>query len=225
MERGLKSLQEGIKVAVITGGHMYDVPAFRALFNRMAGVQYYIQDFDNWAFDTGKVWDQYDVHLFYNMHSWGILTVRDNADEQIMGAVERLGQTEQGVVVLHHALLSHPDGQVWSDICNIQGRKLRGWAPNSTLVTDVANKEHPITKDLETWQMTDELFLMDSPAEGSVPLLTTENPESIRTLAWAHQYNKARVFCYQSGHDNQTYTDPNFQTVLHRGIQWAAGKI
>jgi type 1 glutamine amidotransferase len=33
------------------------------------------------------------------------------------------------------------------------------------------------------------------------------------------------VFCYEAGHDNQTYPDPTFQMVLLRGIQWVAGRI
>ncbi len=49
--------------------------------------------------------------------------------------------------------------------------------------------------------------------------------ESMKVLAWARQYKNARVFCCQSGHDNQVFADPNFRTVIARGIQWLAGRI
>jgi type 1 glutamine amidotransferase len=38
-----------------------------------------------------------------------------------------------------------------------------------------------------------------------------------------NQFKKARVFCLQPGHNNDSYADPQFRTVLSRGIQWAAG--
>ena len=49
--------------------------------------------------------------------------------------------------------------------------------------------------------------------------------ESMKTLAWTRQYKNARVFCCQSGHDNQVFADSNFRTVIARGIQWLAGRI
>ena len=35
---------DNIKLAVVIGGHPYDVPAFNALFNNMPGVDAYIDD-------------------------------------------------------------------------------------------------------------------------------------------------------------------------------------
>ena len=44
-------------------------------------------------------------------------------------------------------------------------------------------------------------------------------------MAWTHQFKKSRVFCLQPGHNNDTWTDPHFRTVLSRGIQWVAGRL
>ena len=38
-------------------------------------------------------------------------------------------------------------------------------------------------------------------------------------------YKNARVFCFESGHDNQTWVDPNFREVLRHGVLWCAKKI
>jgi type 1 glutamine amidotransferase len=46
----------------------------------------------------------------------------------------------------------------------------------------------------------------------------------MKTIAWTRQYKNARVFCYQSGHDNQAYANPNFRKVVARGIHWLAGR-
>ena len=51
-------------VAVITGGHAFDVPAFHALFGNIPGTDCYIQHLEDYAADVGNVGDQYDVLLF-----------------------------------------------------------------------------------------------------------------------------------------------------------------
>jgi type 1 glutamine amidotransferase len=73
--------------------------------------------------------------------------------------------------------------------------------------------------------MIDKTYLMNDAGSDSEVLLTTDNPRSMKTLAWTRQYKKARVFCYQAGHDNQTYTDPNFRRIVSQGIKWLARKI
>jgi len=222
-----------IKVAVVIQGHPFDVPGFRDLFERMPDVDYYLQDLENWAVDAGKVWHEYDVHLFYNMHYWGRLATRGRqAEFAVRGAIDHLGETEQGLIVLHHALLSFLDNANWSAMCNIANRKLQGCTAGETVETRIAKPDHPITRNLQPWTMTDELYIIDEPTEpkpfvggGSDILLTTEHPKSMKALGWAHQYRKSRVFCYESGHDNEVYTNVMFQTVLNRAIRWAAHRI
>jgi type 1 glutamine amidotransferase len=47
----------------------------------------------------------------------------------------------------------------------------------------------------------------------------------MRTIAWTRRFGKARVFCLESGHDHQTFVDPNYRQAVARGIQWTAGRI
>ncbi|MDP6037964.1 MAG: ThuA domain-containing protein, partial [Candidatus Latescibacteria bacterium] len=89
----------------------------------------------------------------------------------------------------------------------------------------VEDANHPITQGISDWEMIDETYLMAEPDAESHLLLTTDHPENMKSIGWTRQYNDTRVFCFQSGHDNQTWVDENFQTVLTRGIQWAAGRI
>jgi len=212
-----------IRVAVVTGGHPFDVPAFRDMFNGMPRLDVYLQDLDNWAASRrNSTYDSYDAFVFYNMHSSGILSVRKDIDKEITDALTQLGDSNQGIFILHHALLAFPDMQVWSDVCDIQNRKLRLCKPPEPICTLVANEEHPVTEGLDDWEMNDEIYLMDTPTQASQILLKTNHPESMPTLAWAHQYRNAEVLCYQAGHDARAFTNPNFQALLARGIEWLA---
>jgi len=216
-------MAQKLKLAVVTGGHPFPVPAFRTLFGRMDGIDPYPQDLDNLA--VGREW--YDAYIFYNMHYWGTLSVRKDMDGPIAKALDRLGETEAGVFVWHHALLSFHDTPVsdaWTAITGLSNRKLRGCAL-AEIDTHVAVGDHPITQGLSDFAIADEFFKLDEPGEGSQVLLTTDNPQSTRALAWTRQHKNARIFCYQSGHAESAYSDPNFQAVLTRGIEWVGRKI
>ena len=206
-----------VKAVVLTGGHAYDVPNFQKLFQSLEGVQTTIQTMDQFVASPVEVRDGFNVVLFYHM----LMPVPQGPAKE---ALEHLGSTEQGLLVLHHALLAYPQWQVWTDIMGIANRKF-GYYHDQKLHINVVNAQHPITKGLKSWDMLDESYTMADAGEGSEILLNTDHPKSMKTLGWARQYKKSRVFCCESGHDNQTWVDPNFREVLRRGLLWCAKRI
>ena len=212
------AFSEGLlHVAVITGQHVFDVPGFHALWRSLPGIEAYIQDLDNWAADEGHVREDYDVLVFYNFH-------RSGPEGRVKAALERLGETAQGIVLLHHAILAYPQWPVWAELTGITVRDFK-YYHGETLNIHVADASHPITQGLADWQMVDETYHMPDAGEGSHVLLTTDHERSMRTIAWTRLYKQARVLCFESGHGNETYVDRSFRAVLARGIRWAAGRI
>ncbi len=208
---------DSIMTAVITGNHPFEVVEFTDLFRSLPGIDSYPQYLENWVDDMSHARDRYQAIVFYNMHT-------EPPNEKVKAALEALGEVEQGVVFLHHGLLGFPKWQAWSDIIGIQNRSFR-YSNGETVHVQIADPDHPITKGLSPWEMIDETYAMDEAGPGSRVLLTTDHPKSLRTLAWTRQHKRSRVFVLASGHDKKTYANPNFQTVLLRGIQWAAGRI
>ena len=92
-------------------------------------------------------------------------------------------------------------------------------------VVGVVDAEHPITAGMTAWRMIDETYVMDDADPDNHLLLTTDHPKCMRTIAWTRQFGQARVFCLESGHDRQTFVDPNYRRVVSRGIAWTAGKL
>jgi type 1 glutamine amidotransferase len=86
----------------------------------------------------------------------------------------------------------------------------------------VADLDHPITRGLAAWELTDETYTVNLPGTDSHVLLTTDHPKCMRTVGWTREVGKSRVFCLQSGHDNAAFSNPNFGAVLQRGIEWLA---
>ncbi len=211
-------------LAVVTGSHPFDVPNFHKLFRAIDGVDAYVQHMDDFATSPEDVRDSYDAVLFYHML---MPTPEDEGDwgsGRPATAQQRLGETGQGVVVLHHSILAYPEWEVWTDMTGLADRAF-DFHPEQQLTIDIANGDHPVTAGLSAWEMGDETYTMTDPVGENDLLLTTDHAKCMHSIAWTRTFGKARVFCFQSGHDNDTWADANYQEVLRRGILWSAGKL
>jgi len=214
-----------VRLAVVTGGHSFDVPAFHELFRHMEEISAYIQSMDDFASSTREIRRHYDAILFYTMLQKGPV------DEGLpwyagtpLTTLSDLGAAQQGLVVLHHALLAYPEWPVWDALTGISCRSFE-YHLDQTVRSDIARGDHPITQGLDSWVKVDETYEMPEPGEDSEILLTCDHLKSMNAIAWTRRYGKARVFCYQGGHDSQAYSHRNFQEVLRRGILWSAGRL
>jgi trehalose utilization protein len=211
----------GIRTAVVTGGHTFDVIRFHHLFRELGGIDAYIQHMEDFVAAPEAVRDGYDVIVLFT-HLKGADSDQPPPD-RVQPVFDHLGAMAQGIVVLHHGLLAYPGWPILDAITGLTVRTLDRYSHDETIPVHVADSHHPITAGLTDWEMIDETYRMpDAPAENHI-LLTTDHPDSLKTLAWVRQHGQSRVFCLQSGHDNQTWTDPNFRRVLRQGIVWCAG--
>jgi len=213
-----------IQVAVITGSHSYDVKGLERLFRSLDGVDAYIQHMNDFAASPESVRDSYDSVVFHAM-----ILQRGGPTNELQPwycgkprtALEHLGATDQGIVVLHHGLLAYPEWPVWNAVVGMEDRSFVHWH-DETIRVEVVDPDHPITAGLSDWDMLDETYTMQDAGDGCRVLLRTDHPHSMRDIAWTRQYRSARVFCFQSGHNDDTWRDASFRTVLHRGILWSA---
>ncbi len=213
-----------LTVAVITGGHSYDVINFHKLFRQLPGLDAYIQHIDDFASSPEAVRDRYDVLLFYIMMMDGPTDDLPNFRGKPHRALDRLGETAQGIVIMHHGLLAYPQWPWWNQLVGIGDRSLHGYSHDEPLAIKVVDPTHSITQGLCDWRLVDETYDMADAGSDSQILLTVEHPNSMHTVAWARQHGQSRVFCLQLGHDNQAWEDASFQTVITRGITWSAGQ-
>lgn len=212
-------------VAVITGGHAFDVPHFHRLFRELEGVDAYVQTLEDWVADCAGVREVYDVVLFYSMHRETPAEGEQYWSKSYREALRSLTRTGQGVLLLHHAILAWPEWPFWADLVGIPERRFEDYSLGETVPVHVEDAHHAITAGLTDWTMIDETYEMADAGEGCRVLLTTDHPKSMRTLAWTRTQGEARVFCLQSGHDDRAWADANFRAVLERGIRWCAGRL
>jgi trehalose utilization protein len=216
-----------LKVAVITGGHHFDVIQFQQLFRELPEIDAYPQHMADFVASVPEVRDQYDVLVFFAHLRGEIenLGLSPGHDDTFRSVLESLGNSTQGIVVLHHGLLAFPGWGIWNEIVGISDRSLREYSHDEVINCHVVDPAHPICAGLMDWTMKDETYVMNDADAGNHILLTTDHTRSMATLAWTHQHKLSRVFCLQSGHNPDTWKHDNFRTLLHQGINWCANTV
>ena len=217
-----------LNVALVTGGHKYDEPAFEAMWKGLPGVTFarlhhegtaeWLDDISNW---------NYDVIVLYNMS-------RQITEQQRANFVALL-EKGVGLVVLHHAMVAY---QEWPEYQEIAGCKYfqkeeeyagKTW-PKSTFQHDVQQKitvvdpTHPITQGLEDFEILDETYGGMWFAEDNHLLLRTDAASSNGPIAYTRSYAGARICTIELGHDAKAYANPSFQRLLTQAMRWTAKK-
>jgi type 1 glutamine amidotransferase len=209
-----------IKAAVVTGNHPYDVIGFHELFRSLQGVDAYVQNMEEFAVDQSNR-ESYDVLLFYNMHIDIPEPGGTKLEKSMCRALEGLGKSDQGIFILHHALLAFPKWEHWSKLIGIQDRSF-DFFHDQDIKINVVDREHFITRGMQGWDMVDETYTMNDAEEGSHVLLSVSHAKSMNSIGWTRDFNESRVFCLALGHDNKAFSHPRFRQLLERGIRWCA---
>lgn len=216
---------EVIRILVITGGHDYKKEEFNRMLESLGPeITYKIAEFPA-AYDMFLLErrDEYDVAVFY--HMWQKIS-----EEQQNTFAECFGSGKP-LVVLHHSICAYDD---WPEYWNIIGGKYfhketsfkgKTYQPCSYIhdlnfTVKVEAKNHPVTKDLQDFQIFDETYKGFYVADDVTPLLTTEEPSSSPVIGWTKNYGKAKVVVLQSGHDVPTFENSDFRKLLKQSIMW-----
>jgi uncharacterized protein len=166
----------------------------------------------------------YDVIVF-TIYSQRVPVISEQAQNNLLSFVK----DGKGFFVQHLASASFPNWEEFGKLC---GRKwvmgTSGHSARSVFEAKVVNKEHPITAGLENFQTDDELYskLQDS---GEINVLVEADSDwskNTEPLLFTLNYGKGRTVHNAFGHDRKALMTPNVQTIIIRGVEWAAtGKV
>jgi type 1 glutamine amidotransferase len=217
-----------ISLLVVTGGHDFEHDPFFKLFKDNSDITYRAVEHPNaHALLKADAAKQYDVLVLYDMYQ----PISDEAKADFLARLKE----GKGLVVLHHAIASY---QHWPEYAKIVGARyylektvVDGVdKPRSAYKHDmhfrvhVADPRHPITKGVQDFDIHDETYKWFDVAPDCHALLTTDEPESNKVIAWTKTYGPARIVYFQSGHDHFAYENPNYQRLLKQAIEWAAAR-
>jgi len=142
----------------------------------------------------------------------------------------------KGLVVYHHAssafVGSSEFDKEFEKIIAGGWRKQGNHGKRHEFNVIIRNHDHPITKGLpeEFAHANDELYANSVMFPQSVVLATAfsdkkkdpKNTDKHEPVVWVASFGKGRVCENVLGHDVAAMKDPGFQTLLIRGVEWAA---
>lgn len=210
--------EDHVRALVITGGHEHET-SFYSLFDGYKELGRVPVSSSDIAFQS-DIRGKYDVLIMYDFSRDLNETSRKNLRDFVEGG--------KGIVVLHHALLNYQKWPWWYE--EVVGGSYRLQNPSSSYKGDqqinVAQEgKHPITAALKPFQVLDETYKNMWLSPRVQPLLTTDNPNSDRLLAWIGPCATSRVVAIQLGHGPTIFSSPKYKALVHNAILWSAGRL
>jgi type 1 glutamine amidotransferase len=217
--------EQSRRVVIVTGidypGHKWKetAPALAAELRQDPRLKVDVVETPNFlATDKLKDYDTVVLH-FMNWET-------PDPGEQARRNLAKFVSSGGGVVAVHFACGAF---QGWPEFEKIIGRvydpKLPPHDPYGPFEVRPTDVDHPITRGLEPFQITDELYTC---LAGKLPIQSLAEAKSKLdgknySMAFILRYGKGRVFHSPLGHDVGAITNPGAAELFRRGCAWTAG--
>lgn len=163
---------------------------------------------------------KYDV-IYFMLYNSKKVELSDDAKANFLNFVK----DGKGLVVTHLASASFQKWEDWGKMCGRYWQMGKsGHGPGGEFECKVIVKDHPITKGLEDFKTSDELYAKLLGEEKINVLVTADSAWSKKTepMVWTLDYGKGRVACHTFGHDKKAFESTGVQKVIVTTTQWAA---
>ena len=156
---------------------------------------------------------RYDATLFFT----DIGTLTDAQESGLLDFIRQGG----GFFGLHTAAASFRDRAGYHDMLNAF---FNGHSKYMDFTVQIVDRDHPITRGLSDFCVTDELYYLRHDPSRSHHLMQAFDPttDSTHVMALTHHYGDGCVFYFALGHDMAVLENPVFQEVVRRGSLWVA---
>ena len=223
--RGWGADAETRKVVIVTGidypGHKWKETAPALAGELRKDPRLKVDVVEKPEFLASEKLRDYDVVVLHFMN-WETPDPGEQARQNLARFVREGG----GVVAVHFSCGAF---QGWPEFEKIVGRvydpKLRGHDPFGSFQVTMTDADHPITRGLKPFEITDELYTC---LAGQLPIqVLAESKSKVDgknyAMAFILRYGKGRVFHSPLGHDVGALTNPGAAELFRRGCAWAAG--
>jgi type 1 glutamine amidotransferase len=132
-----------------------------------------------------------------------------------------------GLVLIHFACGAFQEFK--GDFVQLAGRvwnpEFRGHDPHGEFTVEMSQQDHPITRGLDAFKTTDELYTC---LDGATPITvlaqaTSVVDKKIYPMAFVLRHGKGRVFHTTLGHDAAAISAQGTAELIRRGTAWTAG--
>jgi hypothetical protein len=140
-------------------------------------------------------------------------------------AVKQFAQSGGGVLFFHNVTYISPHNEDFRDVL---GAVTEGHPPIRTFKLKVTNKEHPITKGINDFIVTDEQHYMKYQKDPKHLFLESVNENGLdynglgptAPAGWAYDYGKGRVCYLGPGHMLTVLWNPEYVKLQQNAVKW-----
>ena len=139
--------------------------------------------------------------------------------EEIQDAFVKYVETGGGLLVVHSGLVA---GKNTEKLHNLIGARFISH-PAASMITVGVLKPHPVTKDVKTFTVPDEHYILKILSEDiDILMASYSQPSIIAPACYVRHQGKGRVVVLTNGHNLEAWLDSNFQRLLTNSIYWCS---
>ena len=90
---------------------------------------------------------------------------------------------------------------------------------------EIIDAQHPAMRGVKSFESWDETYMHNELSDDRRVLMARPNEGGYEPWTWVRQQGKGRVFYTASGHDERTWKQAGYQSLLAAGMRWAAGQV
>ncbi len=156
------------------------------------------------------------------------LSIPDRARARIAAHVS----AGAGLLGVHTASICFDDWKDWRDVLGGAWRWGQSWHPELGPVMATLNPEHPLTRGLSDFELTDEVY-SDLDLAPGVEIAAWAQARNAATdgrvtgpqpSLWTHRHGGGRAAYDALGHDEASLQHPVHRRLLQRAALWASGR-
>jgi putative membrane-bound dehydrogenase-like protein len=153
----------------------------------------------------------YDAILIYGNHT----TLAPDQEKALMDFVE----SGKGVVALHSASEMFAGSQRYTMLIGAQTERQ---GTGSEFTAEIVQSSHPAMQGVQPFATWDEtVVLTKQNPTGRTVLMERVDGTGRTPWTWVRNQGKGRVFYTAYGHDQRTWNNPAFQTLVERAVVWS----
>ncbi len=154
---------------------------------------------------------KYDGLVIYANH--------DTISASQEAALKNFVESGKGLIPLHSASGCFKNSEWY--IKTIGGQFLSHG--NGSFTARITDKSHPVTKGLSEFDTSDETYVHQKINPDITVLMERANGTKSEPYTWVRKQGQGRVFYTAYGHDDKTWKNSGFLSLVNNGILWAIG--
>ncbi len=146
--------------------------------------------------------------------------------EEVQNGLRSYVENGGGLIISHFGCGAF---QEWDQFVQIAGRtwnpSMRGHDPHGSFEVRMTDPRHPVTRGLETFSTTDEMYTC---LDGTTPIhilceATSVVDQKVYPVAFTLEAEHPRVVHCTLGHDQQALSTPGARTLYRNAARWVTG--